>query len=65
MIKDRVPPYVYLTQERFAECPACGRLYWQGTHWQAMNRGIAGLLSLGPDHRDAPMEKTSMNTNNR
>lgn len=48
-LKDRVPPYVYLTQEHFAECPACRRLYWQGTHWQAMNRGIAGLPSWGPD----------------
>jgi uncharacterized protein len=37
-IKDRVPPYVYLTRDRFSECPACRRLYWQGTHWQAMNR---------------------------
>ncbi len=43
-IKDRVPPYVYLTQEYFAECPACRRLYWQGTHWQAMNREIEGIL---------------------
>jgi uncharacterized protein len=48
-IKDRVPPYVYLTQERFAECPACRRLYWQGTHWQAMNRGIDVLPNFGPD----------------
>jgi hypothetical protein len=37
-INDRVPPYVFLTQEHFAECPACRRLYRQGTHWQAMNR---------------------------
>lgn len=44
-IKDRVPPYVYLTQEHFAECPACRRLYWQGTHWQAMNREIDEMLS--------------------
>jgi uncharacterized protein len=36
-VKDRVPPYVYLTQEHFAECPACRRLYWQGTHWQSMS----------------------------
>ena len=42
-IQDRVPPYVYLTQEHFAECPACHRLYWQGTHWQAMNRELAGI----------------------
>jgi uncharacterized protein len=42
-IKDRVPPYVYQTQEHFAECPACRRLYWQGTHWQAMSREIEGM----------------------
>jgi hypothetical protein len=42
-INDRVPPYVYHTQEYFAECPACRRLYWQGTHWQAMSREIEGM----------------------
>jgi uncharacterized protein len=45
-IKDRVPPYVYLTQDHFAECPACHRLYWQGTHWQAMNRDIDGVPGI-------------------
>ena len=29
---ERVPPFVYLTQERFAMCPSCGRVYWHGTH---------------------------------
>lgn len=37
-VKDRVPLYVFLTQEHFAECPDCHRLYWQGTHWQLMSR---------------------------
>jgi uncharacterized protein with PIN domain len=46
VIKSRVPPYVYRTQEHFAECPACHRLYWQGTHWQAMSREIDGILSF-------------------
>jgi uncharacterized protein len=45
-IKDRVPPYVYLTRNHFAECPACHRLYWQGSHWQAMNREIEGIPSF-------------------
>lgn len=36
-VKDRVLPYVYLTQDHFAECPVCHRLYWQGTHWQSMS----------------------------
>jgi uncharacterized protein with PIN domain len=29
---ERVPPYVFATQQAFQECPACGRLYWRGTH---------------------------------
>jgi uncharacterized protein with PIN domain len=39
-VKDRVPPYVFLTQEHFAECPTCHRLYWQGSHWQSMSWGM-------------------------
>lgn len=35
-IKDRVPPYVFKTQSRYVECPDCHRIYWPGTHWQAM-----------------------------
>jgi len=32
-IKDRVPEYVFNTQEDFIRCPKCERIYWQGTHW--------------------------------
>ena len=35
-IIDRVPPYVFQTQSQYMECPACHRIYWRGTHWQAM-----------------------------
>ncbi len=31
-IKDKVPPYVYLTQDEFDICQQCGRIYWSGTH---------------------------------
>jgi hypothetical protein len=31
-----VPPYVYRTQAQFRRCPACGRIYWRGTHWARM-----------------------------
>lgn len=36
-VRNRVPPYVFQTQKQYMECPACHRIYWQGTHWQAMN----------------------------
>jgi uncharacterized protein with PIN domain len=33
---DKVPPYVYLSQNRFATCPSCNRIYWHGTHADEM-----------------------------
>ena len=32
-VADRVPKYVFQTQDSFYQCDECGRLYWQGTHW--------------------------------
>lgn len=32
-IKDKVPEYVFKTQDNFITCPQCNRIYWQGTHW--------------------------------
>jgi hypothetical protein len=42
-VKDRVPPYVLKTQTQFVECPVCHRVYWRGTHWQAMKKTLARL----------------------
>lgn len=39
-VKERVPPYVFKTQDHYMECPACHRLYWRGTHWQAMTKKL-------------------------
>jgi uncharacterized protein with PIN domain len=35
-VRERVPPFVFETQEEFMECPACAKLYWRGTHWHNM-----------------------------
>ena len=40
-VKKRVPSYVFKTRNQYMECPACHRIYWRGTHWQAMNRKLA------------------------
>lgn len=37
-VKDRVPPYVYHTQEEFHQCPSCRRIYWAATHWERARR---------------------------
>ncbi len=43
-IKGRVPEYVYATQERFAMCPSCRRIYWAGTHREEMLSRLKRLL---------------------
>ncbi|HHT9127004.1 MAG TPA: Mut7-C RNAse domain-containing protein [Candidatus Brocadiia bacterium] len=30
--EDRVPSFIYQTQDIFMECPQCMRIYWRGTH---------------------------------
>jgi len=32
-IKNKVPPYVYKTQENFLYCSRCDKYYWRGTHY--------------------------------
>ena len=44
-VKDRVPPHVFQTQSQYVECPACHRIYWKGTHWQAMTRKLEKLMN--------------------
>jgi len=43
-VEDRVPPYVFQTQNQYMECPNCHRIYWRGTHWQAMNKKLEKLM---------------------
>lgn len=42
-IKEKVPPYVYQTQNSFMKCDICERIYWQGTHWTKVGEFVDGL----------------------
>lgn len=44
-VRDLVPPYVFKTQSQYMECPSCHRIYWRGTHWQAMNRELEKFMA--------------------
>jgi len=46
--RERVPPYVWTTQERFLGCAGCGRLYWGATH-RAHILSELGALGLAPE----------------
>ncbi len=37
-VRDRVPEFVFKTQEHFHRCPGCDRIYWRGTHWGHVRR---------------------------
>ena len=45
-VRDRVPPFVFRTQQRFKYCPVCRRIYWGGTHRRRILRKLEkwGLL---------------------
>jgi uncharacterized protein with PIN domain len=43
-VKDLVPPHTYSTHEEFSRCPACGRVYWEGSHVERMREILGELL---------------------
>ncbi len=42
-----VPPYVFRMQSQYMECPICHRIYWRGTHWQAMTNKLNRFMESG------------------
>jgi uncharacterized protein with PIN domain len=50
-VKDRVPPYVWQTQKEYVECPQCHRIYWKGTHWEAMTKRLEKLVKSLPEDK--------------
>lgn len=41
--KDRVPAYVFRTQDRFQRCAQCRKLYWPGTHLERIAERIVRI----------------------
>jgi len=42
-VRERVPPFVWQTAERFLACPRCHHVYWPATHRAHMLRELAAL----------------------
>jgi len=43
-VKEKVPPFVYKTQEKFTRCISCGRIYWKATHRDRIEFQLRELL---------------------
>jgi len=44
-VKEKVPPFVFSTQNEFSICPACERVYWGATHRHRMIEDLKKLLA--------------------
>lgn len=50
-VSQRVPPYVLETQDHFAQCRECGRVYWPATHHEHVRRELERLgFSVSRSH---------------
>lgn len=39
-IETRVPEFIYHSHSSFMQCPACGKVYWEGSHAASMERRL-------------------------
>jgi len=54
-----VAPFILEMAAEFALCPSCGRIFWPGTHFKAMEERLAELLARdkgGEADRPGPTE---------
>jgi uncharacterized protein with PIN domain len=50
-VKNLVPARVFETQTQYTQCPACHRIYWPGTHWQALDKKLQDLQGKCGENR--------------
>ena len=43
-VKNKVPDYVFKTQDSFVTCLRCQRIYWQGTHWGNVTKTLKEII---------------------
>ncbi len=64
-VEGSVPPYVFATQERFARCPRCGRIYWPATHVAHATEWLDDLLGTAEGSRVANAGATAPSASGR
>jgi uncharacterized protein with PIN domain len=52
-VQGLVPAHVFETQTQYTECLTCHRIYWQGTHWQAMVKKLQDLQRGGGEKHNS------------
>ena len=55
-VENRVPKYVFRKHNQYMECPACRRIYWRGTHWEAMIKKLEELADFRGDFHEEVLQ---------
>jgi uncharacterized protein with PIN domain len=42
-VRERIPPRTYPWLDEYFQCRRCGRLFWEGTHWQRIRERLKRL----------------------
>ena len=42
-LRGLIPPKAYAAFDRFWRCGRCGKVFWQGTHWQKISKVLSTL----------------------
>jgi len=45
LVENKVPQYVYETQDLFKICPACNKIFWHATHKERMISQLKAILT--------------------
>lgn len=53
---DLLPAQVAKYYERFCTCPACKRIYWEGSHWKRMRSWLDQLANEQEQLSDSPIQ---------
>jgi uncharacterized protein len=58
MARNLVPPFVFERAPSFAICPACGRVFWPGTHFEDMDLKIARIFRKRTNRRKKTRDRS-------
>jgi len=50
-VRELIPPRSFQWCQRFYQCRRCGKLFWEGTHWQRIERALSAA-SDRPERTD-------------
>lgn len=50
-VEGKVPEFVFHSHEAFHRCPACQKIYWEGTHPTNMKRRIERIIGSAQETR--------------